>query len=149
MTKEWSLYNWDVTHLFERMGAAGYVTIVKKALEEGGKKNILNAARCLGATNNADIDLCMQVISMSDDKKVKGMIDQAILSTGVVNGEYGLSEAYQRKANALKPYIRKRNNRVKAYAKSTVEALENMSAKERERSDEGRIERKLKFKHGS
>lgn len=148
MTKEWSLYNWDITHLFERMGAAGYVTIVKRALQEGGEKNILNAARCLGATNNADIDLCMQVIGMSDSKKVKGMIDQAILSTGVVSGEYGLSNAYQSKANALKPYLRKKNNRIKAYAKSTIKALESMATREKERSDEDRVERKLRFDHG-
>jgi len=145
MTKKWSLYNWDVTHLFERIGAPGFSTIVNLAIERGGPKNLLIAAYCLSTTSHADITICMKVISKTDNKRTIGLIDQAILSTGVVSGEYGLANAYQSKADALKPFMQKRNVRVKRYATKTVTSLESMAKRQKSEADREAEERKLRF----
>lgn len=145
MTKQWSLYNWDVTHFFERIGSPGFMSIVELAIKKGGERNILNAAHCLSTTNNADIDTCMQVIGKSGNKRVAGLIDQAILSTGMVSGHYGLADAYQAKADALKPYTRSRNQRIKDYAKKTVDSLEKTATRARRDADEEIAARKLRF----
>lgn len=145
MTSKWSLYNWDITHLFERIGSPGFGAIVELATSRGGQKNLLIAARCLSTRAGADIGVCMKVIQQTDNKRIIGLIDQAILSTSVVSGEYGLAEAYQRKADELKPFMRKRNRRIKNYATATVKSLETMASREKSDADREVEERKLRF----
>lgn len=148
MTKDWSLYNWDVTHFFERVGSPGFMSIVKRAIQKGDEQSILNAAHCLSTTHNADIDICMQVIGKSKNKRVIGLIDQAILSTGVVSGEYGLANAYQSKADTLKPYLKNKNPKIRDYAEKTVSSLEKMSIRERQDTDVEKATRIHRFENG-
>ncbi len=147
MTKKWSLYNWDVTHLFERVGGVGFMSIVRSAIKKGDQRSLLSAAYCLSTTHGTDLKICMQIIAKATQKKTASLIDGAIFSTGVVSGEYGLADAYEGKANALKPYLKSKSKKVRDYAKKMINSLEKMSLRERQMADEEHERRRIQFEH--
>jgi hypothetical protein len=145
MTKTWSVYNFQVSHLFERIGGLAITSIVTEAIKKGGEQNLRNAAHFLGSSSGADLDLCMQIAAKTTNRKILSSLGTAIYSTGVVSGEYGIAEEYERKAKSLEKYKDSKNSKLKKFARSTIENL-NVSARQaRQSADEDKERRRLQF----
>jgi hypothetical protein len=66
-------------------------------------------------------------------------------TTGVVSGEFGMAEAYERKKQEVLDWLSDPNERVKAFAKRYIAALEKMREAETKRAEEGIALRKFRF----
>ena len=60
----------------------------------------------------------------------------ALNSTGVVHGEYGMAEAYAKKANEIEYWLKDSDQHVRDFAKSHIESLLLTEQSERERATE-------------
>jgi hypothetical protein len=73
----------------------------------------------------------------------------ALESTGVVSGEFGMREAYQRKKTELQPWLADPRRRVKAFAESLDRELDRMIAAEQRRSEDDLEARKRRYGEGN
>ena len=69
----------------------------------------------------------------------------AIETTGVVSGEYGLVQAYERKRSEIEAWKDDDNARVRAFAEWLIYSLDHMIASERKRANEDLALRKYKY----
>ena len=69
----------------------------------------------------------------------------AIETTGVVSGEYGFVQAYERKRGEIEPWKTDENVRVRAFAEWLIASLDHMIDSERKRADEELALRKYKY----
>lgn len=85
------------------------------------------------------------VDAVPDEDPVLGSVEVALISTGVVSGEFGMVEAYQRKKNEFQPWLTDSRPRVKAYAEAHDRMLDRMIAAEQRRSEEDLEARKREY----
>ena len=85
------------------------------------------------------------VDAVPDEDQVLGSVEVALISTGVVSGEFGMVEAYQRKKNEFQPWLTDSRPRVKAYAEAHDRMLDRMIAAEQRRSEEDLEARKREY----
>ena len=85
------------------------------------------------------------VDAVSNEDQVLGSVEVALISTGVVSGEFGMVEAYQRKKNEFQPWLTDSRPRVKAYAEAHDRMLDRMIAAEQRRSEEDLEARKREY----
>jgi hypothetical protein len=85
------------------------------------------------------------VDAVPDEDQVLGSVEVALISTGVVSGEFGMVEAYQRKKNEFQPWLADSRPRVKAYAEAHDRMLDRMIAAEQRRSEEDLEARKREY----
>lgn len=69
----------------------------------------------------------------------------ALQSTGVVSGEYGMSEAYEKKRLEVLDWLEDPRERVRAFAAKYIAELEAMRDSERRRADESIALRKFQY----
>lgn len=69
----------------------------------------------------------------------------ALQSTGVVSGEYGMSEAYEKKRLEVMDWLKDPRERVRAFAAKYIAELEAMRDSERRRADESIALRKFEY----
>jgi hypothetical protein len=74
-------------------------------------------------------------------------VEIALLSTGVVSGEFGMVEAYQSKKDAVAPWLGDPRPKVRAFAEQYARLLDNQSASEQQRAEERRAMRRLDFEN--
>ena len=72
-------------------------------------------------------------------------IERALMSTGVVSGEFGMVTAYREKKNEFQPWLTDSRPRVKAYAEVHDRMLDRMIAAEQRRSEEDIEARKREY----
>lgn len=72
----------------------------------------------------------------------------ALETTGVVMGEYGLAEAFERKRQSMLLWSADEDPRVRAFAAWLIEGLEQLIIRERQRADEGMELRKYRYGAG-
>lgn len=77
-----------------------------------------------------------------------GELAAALETTGVVMGEYGMAEAFEKKREEVLRWSADEDSRVRAFAAWLVENLEKMIAWERQRADEGIELRKYRYGAG-
>ncbi len=85
------------------------------------------------------------VDAVPDADPVLGSVEVALISTGVVSGEFGMVEAYQRKKKEFQPWLIDSRPRVKAYAEAHDRMLDRMIAAEQRRSEEDLEARKRQY----
>ncbi len=91
-------------------------------------------------------DLCKAIVNVVPERsEYWNELAVAIESTGVVSGEYGFVEAYQRKRAEIEPWKNDENARVRAFADWLIESLDHMIVTEKQRADEGLALRKYKY----
>ncbi|KKT34793.1 MAG: hypothetical protein UW24_C0021G0004 [Parcubacteria group bacterium GW2011_GWA2_44_12] len=144
MTADWSIYNWHVSHLFQRL-EKGFSEIITSLIEKGGGDNLLKAARAMHSIDGTNFELCIEIIRKTDDKKILSQIDSNMYTTGGVSGEYGLAEAYENKAKMLEKYKTDENDRVKKFADRMSKSFLDSAKRERQRADEEKQLRKIEF----
>lgn len=72
-------------------------------------------------------------------------VEIALMSTGVVSGEYGLAEDYDRKRSEVLDWLQDPDERVRIFSAKYVNELQAMSESERRRADESIAVRKFEY----
>jgi hypothetical protein len=81
--------------------------------------------------------LCKEIIRVLDrDSPLRLSVVIALQTTGVVSGEFGMSEAYARKREELLDWLDDPDEKVRQFAEQYTAELEKMSAAEHRRAEE-------------
>jgi hypothetical protein len=76
------------------------------------------------------------VAQLADDDPLASEIEATLESSGVVRGEFGMVEAYQRKKAEITPWLNDRNANVVAFARRYVLSLDRMINAEQRRAEQ-------------
>jgi hypothetical protein len=121
---------------------------------------LLNIVRAGGSTNCEFVlavlrnyegqpfihNVCKEIIKiLPPDSSFRTEVAIAMESTGVVTGEFGLAEAYERKKSEVTDWINDPTDKVQEFAKWYMASLEQMSAIERKRAEEEIALRKHRY----
>ena len=72
-------------------------------------------------------------------------VSAVLVSTGVVTGEFGMAEAYEKKLNDLSAWLNDQSENVRVFARSFLDGLKSMIEQERQRAEESIALRKFRF----
>ena len=117
-------------------------------VQEGGDSNL---EFVLGVLRNYHGEpfvyrLCKEIVKAVDsDNSLLNEVAVALETTGVVSGEFGMTEAYERKRQEVLDWASDPNDKVKAFAKRYIADLEQMRDAERKRAEESIALRKHSF----
>ena len=96
---------------------------------------------------NELLPLLRQILrSPAAPDSIERSIQSLIEETGVISGEFGLGQAYLRKAEMLEPWLQDDSDRVKRFAKSLIDGLKNRAASENRWSEQERALRRLRYR---
>ena len=91
-------------------------------------------------------EVCKEIIGVvPEESSLVGEVAVVLMNTGVVMGEFGLAEAYERKIDQVRDWLTDPDEKVQSFAKQYIEDLKKMSAAERRRSEEEIELRKHQF----
>ena len=82
-----------------------------------------------------------------DNEKIMSGVEMVLYSTGVVSGEYGHVEAYEKKISDIKQWLDDPERVVAEFAHKFIDMLQRSADNERERADEEIALRKHRFGH--
>lgn len=85
------------------------------------------------------------IVTHHANKEVMNEITIALISTGVVHGEYGMAEAYAKKANEIEYWLNDSDKNVRNFASYHIESLLLSEKRERERATEETELRKHRY----
>lgn len=95
------------------------------------------------------LDVCKAIIKVIPERsKLWNEVAACIESTGVVSGEYGMVDAFERKRSEIAAWQYDDDPRVQAFAQWLTESLVRLIDSERQRADEDLALRKYKFGEG-
>jgi hypothetical protein len=82
--------------------------------------------------------ICREIVATlpENDKRLK-TVEIVLISTGVLMGEFGFAEAYERKIEEIKPWLTDDNERVRKFSAGYVSSLKKQAKSERLRAEEG------------
>jgi hypothetical protein len=90
--------------------------------------------------------LCKDIVrAMPADSPLRTHVAIALETTGVVTGEFGMAEAYERKQREVSDWLEDPDEKVRDFAKWYVQGLESMSKGERRRAEEDITLRKFRY----
>lgn len=144
MTTDWSIYNWNIGEFFQEIGR-NFDEIVMALIQKGDDENLMRAARALFSISGADFKLCIEIVRRTQNEGILNEVRSAMYGTGVVSGEYGLSNAYVAKASALEKYKEDQSDQVKDFVQQMIVSFTDRAAAERKRADEEIQLRKIEF----
>lgn len=94
----------------------------------------------------AILEVCKAIIkAVPERSRIWSEVAAAIEATGVVRGEYGMVEAFERKQQEISAWKSHENERVRDFAQWLTEGLQRQIEQERQRADEGLALRKYRF----
>ena len=86
----------------------------------------------------AIMPVCKAIIkAVPERSRLWNEVGAAIETTGVVSGEFGMAEAYERKLTSLEPWKTDEDERVRSFAEWLSDGLVNFIAQERQRAEQG------------
>jgi hypothetical protein len=136
-----------LSNIFEDVSGQFEVELLK-LVERGEERDYLFV---LAVIRNYDGDLsihnvCKRIVSsVPAGSEFLGEVAIALESTGVVSGEFGIAEAYERKIQEIRYWLDDPNPRVVEFAKWYVQGLERMRESELARAKEGIDLRKFRY----
>ena len=81
--------------------------------------------------------ICREIVAiLPENDELLGIVSIVLQSTGVVMGEFGFAEAYERKIEEIKPWLNDEKQKVRNFAADYVTGLENTAKSERRRAEE-------------
>ena len=83
--------------------------------------------------------------AVDSDSSLLNEVAVALETTGVVSGEFGMAEAYERKRQEVLDWLSDTNDKVKAFAKRYVADLEQMRDAQTRRAEQDIALRKHRF----
>lgn len=144
VTLTWSPYNWNIGQFLKEMGNS-LTVILKNMIERGDENSLTKAVQLMDRFEGGDIELGIEVVRRTQDKKNISHIEGMLFSTGVVSGEDGIARAYEAKAETLKKYLNDENEQVKKFAEKMIRSLGDSAKRERQRNEEEKQLRKIEF----
>lgn len=91
-------------------------------------------------------NVCKEIVRQSaDDAAIQNEVAIALETTGVVTGEYGMAEAYERKKGEIASWLSDPDERIRTFAEKYVASLDKMIVAERARAREDIALRKHRF----
>mgnify|MGYP001076260719 CR=1 FL=1 len=144
MTTEGSIYNWHVGHFLQNV-EKGFDKVLTSLIQKGDDENLMKAARAMQSIDSVNFDICLEIIRRTDNEKIIKLVGANMYSTGVVSGEYGISEAYKKKAGQLKKYLADESEPVRSFAKRMIESFQASAKRERQQADEEKQRRRIEF----
>ncbi|MBA7527310.1 hypothetical protein ES705_19486 [subsurface metagenome] len=144
MTTNWSIYNRHVGN-FLRKVEKGFDKVLTSLIQKGDDENLMKAARAMQSIDSVNFDICLEIIRRTDNEKIIKLVGANMYSTGVVSGEYGISEAYEKKAEQLKKYLANDSERVRIFAKRMIKSFLESAKRERQQADEEKQLRRIEF----
>ncbi len=103
------------------------------------KKKIMIALRVLRSYEGASVidDICKEALRNSKgDKDISQRIKEAFWNTGLVSGEYGMRDAYQKRMDRIKKWAEERNKYIKEFANEFAKSLKKEIVEETRRTEE-------------
>ncbi len=90
--------------------------------------------------------ICKEIVkSVPSDSQFRTEVAIALESTGVVSGEFGFAEAFERKKNEIRDWVNDPEEKIQDFAKWYIAGLEQMSAADRKRAEEDIALRKYRY----
>ena len=84
------------------------------------------------------LGICRQIVAtLSKNDELLETVEIVLVSTGVVMGEFGFAEAYERKIEEIKSWLTDESEKVRKFSADYVTSLENQAKAERRRAEEG------------
>lgn len=117
--------------------------------QEGGARFAADLMRAYGGSLDTHEILKLIVDAVPEGDHTLTSVVIALESTGVVSGEFGMREAYQRKKAELQPWLADTRPRVKAFAELLNRELDRMIAAEQRRSEDDLEARKHRYGGGN
>jgi hypothetical protein len=91
-------------------------------------------------------NLCREIIiRISPDDELLTKVSIILQSTGVVSGEFGFAEAYERKIKEIEGWLQDDNKAVLIFANEYINSLSKQAISERQRAEEDIVLRKHTF----
>jgi hypothetical protein len=144
MTTEGSIYNWHVGNFLQNV-EKGFDKVLTSLIQKGDDENLMKAARAMQSIDSVNFDICLEIIRRTDNEKIIKLVGANMYSTGVVSGEYGISEAYEKKAEQFKKYLADESERVRSFTKRMIESFQASAKRERQQTDEEKQLRRIEF----
>jgi ppGpp synthetase/RelA/SpoT-type nucleotidyltranferase len=144
MTADWSIYDWHVSHFIQRIGGP-FKNIIVSLVRKKDDENLIKAVRILTSFDAVDFEICIEIIRATKNRRIISLTQDAMYSTGIVSGENGLAEAYERKADILIPFLKDKDSRVRKFSENMKKSFESSAISERKRTEEESIRRKMDF----
>jgi hypothetical protein len=119
-----------------------------RLVQEGGDKNLELVLAVLRNYHGQLFihRLCKEIVkSIPVDSQFRTEVAIALETTGVVSGEFGMSEAYERKRQEVLDWLTDPDERIQDFAKWYVTSLERMRDGERKRAEEAIALRKFHY----
>jgi hypothetical protein len=92
--------------------------------------------------------ICREIVLRKHrNEQMMSDVKMVLYSTGVVSGEYGHAEAYEKKILEMKPWLDDSESEVVKFAIEFIEMMQRSADNERERADEEIALRKHRFGH--
>jgi len=149
MTLKWSIYNSELAQFLQRIDGPILNKILLKKIKTGNKDNLSRVINILEGIEPPDFNICFKIIQKTSDEKIWNRVIAAMERTGTVSGEYGISEAYEKKIEIIESYksrgSKKENGRVGKFKRKVIKNLQQKAKKERQRADEEIKLRKIEF----
>ena len=140
-------YNWHVSQFIQRIGGVSYSTILMHLIEAGDTESLKRSQRPTRSTPSTVQTFLCALKSQRElsDNDILSQVGSAMSGTGVVWGECGIAEAFEKKAKALEPYTTSEDKRVSIFAIDLKKKFEERARGEYERSNMEKKMRKLEF----
>lgn len=91
-------------------------------------------------------DICKEIVmTLPADSRLLTEVEIILESTGVVSGEFGMANAYQRKRSEVEGWLDDSSDKVRQFARRYMSNLEKLEGSERTRAEEDLELRKLEY----
>ncbi|MBL6927686.1 MAG: hypothetical protein ISR44_00815 [Rhodospirillales bacterium] len=81
--------------------------------------------------------ICKAIVAaLQEGDKLLGTVSMVLRTTGVVSGEFGFAEAYERKIEEIRPWLNDGNEKVRNYSADYITGRENEAKLERRQAEE-------------
>ncbi len=114
----------------------------------GGEKNWLSVIAILRNYEGEEFihPVCKELVkAIPEDDELIEDIMAALQSEGVVHGEYGMAESYERKIRELEPWKEDTDSKIRTFAEKYIAQTERMASNERKRAEEDIALRKHQY----
>lgn len=128
--------------------SAEFEVELEKLVAKGGESNIKFVLAVLRNYRGEPFvhKVCKEIIkSVSADSPFLAEVAVALESTGVVLGEFGMAQAYERKRQEVLEWLKDANQRVRDFAQLYIASLEQIRDAEQRRAEEAIALRKFQY----
>jgi len=144
------IYNIELAQFFQKIGGTVYDKVLSKIIKNGKDNDLKTAVRLMWGVNPPEMKLCLEIVKKTTSTKIWRDVQGLIFGTGVVHGEYGLSNAYKNKAERIKVYkikgTQEEIRRVEKFKIKIIKSLQEAAKREEQNADEETQLQKLKFR---